>query len=82
VPAPQRASGTARVEVVPGMRGPAVGQLQAALIRRGLIKDTAANRDQFYGPATQDVIEKFQADHGLTVDGRVGPKTWAALLGK
>jgi peptidoglycan hydrolase-like protein with peptidoglycan-binding domain len=81
-PAPQRQPGSARVEVVPGMRGPVVGQLQEVLIRLRLIKDTAANRDQFYGAATQEVIEKFQAEHGLEVDGRVGPKTWAALLGK
>ena len=81
-PAPHGQSGSRRVEILPGMRGPAVGELQAVLIRLGLIRDTAGNRDQFYGSATQDVIEKFQADHGLEVDGRVGPKTWAALLGK
>jgi Putative peptidoglycan binding domain/D-alanyl-D-alanine carboxypeptidase len=80
-PAPQRQGGSTRVEVVPDMRGPAVGRLQQILIRLGLIKDTTANRDQFYGPATQEVIKKFQAAHGLEVDGRVGPKTWAALLG-
>jgi hypothetical protein len=70
-----------QVEIVPGMRGRAVLELQKLLIRRGLIKDTVANRDQFYGRATVKVIRKFQADHGLKVDGRVGPKTWAALRG-
>jgi hypothetical protein len=80
--APHAASGSRRVEVVPGMRGAAVGELQKVLIRLGLINDTPGNRDEFYGAATQEVIEKFQADHGLEVDGRVGPKTWAALLGK
>ena len=67
------------LEVVPGMRGPAVGELQEALIRLGLIKDCVANRDQFYGPATQEVVKRFQASCGLKVDGRVGKKTWAAL---
>jgi Putative peptidoglycan binding domain/D-alanyl-D-alanine carboxypeptidase len=72
--------GRRRVEVVPGMSGRVVGQLQKLLIRLGLIQDTAANRDRFYGPATVAVIRKFQAAHGLEVDGRVGPDTWAALL--
>jgi hypothetical protein len=80
-PAPAPVNGRRRrVEVVPGMSGQAVGQLQKLLIRLGLIQDTAANRDRFYGPATVDVIRKFQAAHGLDVDGRVGPNTWAALL--
>jgi hypothetical protein len=70
-----------RLEIVPGMRGPVVLELQEVLIRLGLVKDTVANRDQFYGPKTQKIIRKFQKDHGLKVDGRVGPKTWAALLG-
>jgi hypothetical protein len=71
----------ARLEIVPGMRGPIVRELQEVLIRLGLVKDTVANRDEFYGRATQKIIRKFQRDHGLKVDGRVGPKTWAALLG-
>ena len=70
-----------RVEVVPGMNGRAVEQLQQLLIRLGLIRNTAANRDRFYGPATVEVIRRFQAAHGLRADGRVGPNTWAALLG-
>jgi hypothetical protein len=66
--------------VTPGMRGPLAGELQDVMIRRGLITDTVANRDEFYGPATQAVIRQFQQEHGLKVDARVGPKTWAALL--
>jgi hypothetical protein len=67
-------------EVVPGMRGPIVGQLQDVLIKRGLMKDCVANRDEHYGPGTQAVVKRFQKEHGLRVDGRVGKKTWAALL--
>jgi peptidoglycan hydrolase-like protein with peptidoglycan-binding domain len=26
-------------------------------------------------------VREFQAGHGLFVDGRVGPRTWAALTG-
>jgi Putative peptidoglycan binding domain/D-alanyl-D-alanine carboxypeptidase len=70
------------LEVVPGMRGPVVGQLQDVLIRLKLIKDSVANRDEFYGAATQAVVTKFQVSNGLKGDGRVGPKTWAALLGR
>ena len=68
------------LEVLPGMRGPAVGELQAVLIRLGLLKDTVANCDEFYGPATQEVVKAFQRSRGLKDDGCVGPKTWAALL--
>jgi hypothetical protein len=70
------------LEVLPGMRGPAVGQLQDVLIRLGLITDSVANRDEFYGEATRAVVIRFQESNGLRGDGRVGPKTWAALLGQ
>ena len=64
------------------MRGPVVGQLQDVLIRLRLIKDSVSNRDEFYGAATQAVVIKFQESNGLRGDGKVGPKTWAALLGR
>jgi peptidoglycan hydrolase-like protein with peptidoglycan-binding domain len=64
------------------MRGPVVGQLQDVLIRLGLIRDCVANRDEFYGAATRAVVIRFQESNGLRGDGRVGPKTWAALLGQ
>jgi peptidoglycan hydrolase-like protein with peptidoglycan-binding domain len=31
------------------------------------------------GPASRRAIEAFQQQNGLKVDGKVGPKTWAAL---
>jgi hypothetical protein len=34
--------------------------------------------DGWYGPASAHVCQEFQADKGLTQDGIVGPKTWAA----
>lgn len=34
--------------------------------------------DGLYGPATAKVVRQFQAQKGLTVDGRIGPATWAA----
>ena len=36
--------------------------------------------DGDYGPTTQTAVETFQTAHGLTVDGILGPATWAALL--
>ncbi len=32
-----------------------------------------------FGPITRSIVEAFQRDHGLTVDGLVGPKTRADL---
>ena len=70
------------LEIVPGMRGPVVGELQDVLIRLGLMKDCVANRDEYYGPGTQEVVKRFQQRCGLRVDGRVGKKTWAGASGR
>lgn len=37
--------------------------------------------DGDFGSATENAVEAFQEDNNLTVDGVVGPKTWAKLLG-
>jgi peptidoglycan hydrolase-like protein with peptidoglycan-binding domain len=67
--------------VKPGDKGAHVVVLQVTLIVRGLLLDTAGNRDGHYGPATQTVIRQFQTLAGLGSDGEVGPKTWTALIG-
>lgn len=35
--------------------------------------------DGIFGSNTREVVKEFQADHNLSADGIVGPKTWAAL---
>jgi peptidoglycan hydrolase-like protein with peptidoglycan-binding domain len=37
--------------------------------------------DGKFGPATAAATKTWQATHGLTADGIVGPKSWAAALG-
>ncbi|MEM9041184.1 MAG: peptidoglycan-binding protein [Actinomycetota bacterium] len=68
--------------VQPGDEGPDARVLQVTLIHRGLIRNTTANRDGVYGPATQDVIAQFQTAAGLRSDREVGPATWTALIGE
>lgn len=35
--------------------------------------------DGRFGPSTESVVRDMQADRGLTVDGVVGPHTWAVV---
>jgi peptidoglycan hydrolase-like protein with peptidoglycan-binding domain len=35
--------------------------------------------DGYFGPDTKNAVECWQRAHGLTVDGIVGPQTWASL---
>ncbi|MDJ0770575.1 MAG: peptidoglycan-binding protein [Ilumatobacter sp.] len=74
--------GALLTEVLPGDTGPHVRVLQVTLIVRGMIRDTAGNRDGVYGSATQDVIRQFQTLAALRPDREVGPKTWTALIGE
>lgn len=53
-----------------GSRGNEVRQLQAKL-------NCAV--DGIFGPMTEEAVKHFQKSHGLTPDGIVGSKTWAAL---
>lgn len=51
-------------------------QIQLALKKAGLY---TGNLDGKVGPQTTQAILKFQDQHGLRSDGKVGAKTWAAL---
>lgn len=56
-----------------GSVGPVVSEWQR------LLKIQA---DGDFGPATRSATRRFQASHGLTDDGIVGPKTWSVAIGK
>lgn len=59
-----------------GSSGSDVVKVQKALIKYGYMTGTA---DGKYGEKTRDAVKYFQRKNGLTVDGRVGAKTAAAL---
>lgn len=52
-----------------------VKRLQKALIKAGY----AVSSDGFFGNGTDEIVKKFQRDHGLNDDGIVGKDTWAKL---
>ena len=54
-----------------GSRGEMVAQIQRALHLKA---------DAIFGPLTTEAVKDFQAAHGLTVDGIVGPATLALLI--
>lgn len=43
-------------------------------------KLTGAKVDGYFGKATEEKVKDWQKDHGLSVDGIVGPKTFAAMF--
>lgn len=63
-----------------GDKGPYVKELQIELINRGY--DLGKwGADGSFGKQTESAVKQFQKDHGLAVDGIVGPATWEALDG-
>lgn len=61
-----------------GMQGDDVAYLQAYLMRLGFdLGKWGADGD--FGGATKAAVEAFQRMHTLTVDGIVGPRTWAVI---
>ena len=60
-----------------GSTGPDVKRLQRIFVVRKELDYTDIDGD--FGPNTQAAVEQFQSGAGLTVDGIVGPLTWAAL---
>lgn len=71
------AAGTSNGQLARGSRGPAVADLQRALMAAGL--QVAGGADGIFGPATEAALKRFQASKGLAQTGAVGPQTAAAL---
>lgn len=67
--------------LVNGSRGPAVTELQKQLSTLGYTdaQGRPLKPDGAFGPATQHAVRAFQHDHRLTVDGKAGPQTDAAI---
>lgn len=67
-----------------GSKGPAVENLQRLLIGHGYNLGTYGPKkdgvDSDFGDATENALEAFQEDMKLEVDGKCGPKSWAALI--
>ncbi|NMO19078.1 hypothetical protein HPC49_15605 [Pyxidicoccus fallax] len=77
IPAPSRPS-RADPTLQQGATGEAVRELQMLLSRAGYDPGAA---DGVFGVMTKTAVMNFQRARGLTVDGIVGPVTWAALRG-
>lgn len=68
-------SGGGRYTIRKGSKGSVVVDLQQRLVVHGAGIDV----DGDFGTVTESAVVRFQETHGLTVDGIVGPSTWAAL---
>ncbi len=76
----QNNSGTINLEQLStGSKGKIVKILQSLLITMGYSCGTCG-ADSDFGNGTRGAVINFQREHGLSVDGIVGPLTWAALL--
>ena len=73
--APEQTDTSGFYTVKRGCKGGAVERLQTWLVELGFTLSV----DHDFGPTTEAMVKVFQRDHGLTMDGIVGPKTWAAL---
>lgn len=58
------------------VRMPTAAEIQTALQKAGYYQGQIDNQ---IGSATKEAIKKFQAANGITPDGVVGSRTWAAL---
>jgi N-acetylmuramoyl-L-alanine amidase len=64
-----------------GDTGDAVADVRRMLASIGLLDNTDAERADVFDDATELAVRHFQQRRGISVDGRVGPETYAALTG-
>jgi N-acetylmuramoyl-L-alanine amidase len=62
-----------------GATGSPVAEVRGMLASIGLLDNTATAQDEF-DEATELAVRHFQQRRGISVDGRVGPETYAALI--
>lgn len=62
----------------PIMTGSDVVLAQQILIKQGYSLGSAG-ADGKFGTLTERAVRQFQTEHGLVVDGKIGPKTWTML---
>lgn len=63
-----------------GDRGSVVAELWDLLEGSGIREPGMRSRSPVFGPATERAVRRFQEISDLLVDGRVGRRTWAALI--
>ena len=68
--------------LVPGMSGNDVKTLQNLMNKVAALDPDIpfVIADGVYGIGTDNAVRTFQQQYGLTVDGRVGPATWQAMV--
>lgn len=67
-----------RATIKRGSKGVDVTYLQKRLVANGYY---VGKIDGDFGVKTENAVKAYQAEHGLTVDGIVGVKTWALIEG-
>ena len=68
-----------RLTIRRGSKGETVAEIQGILERLGYDLGSCGV-DGDFGRMTEKAVKAFQKDHGLTVDGICGPKTWKELM--
>jgi N-acetylmuramoyl-L-alanine amidase len=63
-----------------GATGSAVAEVRGMLASIGLLDNTTADSSDDFDAATELAVRHFQQRRGISVDGRVGPETYAALI--
>ena len=81
IPTPTPPAPETRPTIKRGDKGAYVTLAQTELINRGY--DLGSwGADGNFGKQTEKAVKQFQQDHGLKVDGIIGPNTWEALDGE